>query len=69
MMTSPPPPPPPQLATGVDRSVFEGGRRLVSEARHWAELAGETVSQLHTSELITAAITDSGKIFWWCVSV
>ncbi len=54
-----------QLATWTDESVRGVAQRLELKAQLFPELSGETVGQLYVSELVSAAVTDSSKIFWW----
>lgn len=43
------------------------GGKLEHPAQVFSELSGESVAQLHTCELFTAVLTESGKVFWWYV--
>lgn len=56
-----------QVATWVDDSVGMIGEKLEHSAQVFSELSGENVVQLHTCELFTAVLTESGKVFWWYV--
>ena len=40
-------------------------QRLEIKAQVHTELSGETINQLHVSELVSAVVTESSKIFWW----
>ena len=39
--------------------------QLEQKAQHFSELNGETVSALRVSELLSAVVTESGKVYWW----
>lgn len=58
-----------QLATWVDSSVRGMAHQLELKAQTYAELAGEVVSQLHVSEIVSAVVTETHKIYWWYVCV
>ena len=54
-----------KLATWLDSSVSSVSSQLEQKAQHFSELNGETISGLHISELLSAVVTESGKIYWW----
>ena len=56
-----------QLATWVDESIRGVAQRLELKAQTYAELAGEVVTQLHVSEVVSAVVTETNKIYWWWV--
>jgi hypothetical protein len=40
-------------------------RELSHRATHLDGLTGETIIEVKASDLLTAVVTDSGKVFWW----
>lgn len=40
-------------------------KRLEVKVHSYPELSGETITHLHVSELVSAVVTESSKIFWW----
>ena len=34
-------------------------------ASSYSEMGGESVLQLHTSELFSVVLTDAGRLYWW----
>ena len=54
-----------QLAAWLDSSVSSVSSQLEQKAQHFTELSGETVTSLHVCELLSAVVTESGKIYWW----
>ena len=54
-----------QLATWLDSSVSSVSSQLEQKAQHFSELSGETITGLQVSELFSAVVTESGKIYWW----
>ncbi len=53
------------MATWVNETVRGVAQRLEMKVQLYPELSGETITQLHVSELVSAVVTDSSKIFWW----
>ena len=39
--------------------------QLEQKAQYFSELSGETITALHVSELLSAVVTETGKIYWW----
>ncbi len=54
-----------QLASWTDETVRGVAQRLELKVLASPELSGETLSQLYVSELVSAVVTESNKIFWW----
>ena len=54
-----------QLATWLDSSVSSVSSHLEQKAQHFSELSGESITFLHVSELLSAVVTETGKIYWW----
>lgn len=53
------------MATWINETVRGVAQRLEMKAQLHSELSGETMNQLHVSELVSAIVTESSKIFWW----
>ena len=54
-----------QVASWLDSSVSPVVNVVEQVAHTPSELAGETVLQLRSSNLFSAVITTSHKIYWW----
>ena len=53
------------MATWVNETVRGVAKRLEVKAYLYPELGGEIVGQLFVSEVVSAVVTESNKIFWW----
>ena len=53
------------MATWTNETVRGVAQRLEVKVQPYPELNGETITQLHVSELVSAVVTETSKIFWW----
>lgn len=54
-----------QVASWLDSSVSPVVNIVEKSAHIPSELLGETVTQLHSSNLFSVILTASNKIYWW----